>query len=798
MTTLARAAKAAPPVDLDATAVAWFFDFDGTLAEIVDDPTEARPYPEVARCLGILQVAAAGAVAVVSGREIATLDELMHPLHLPAAGIHGLQRRSADGTVHETDADTRLLGSLVDKLADFARERPGVTVETKAASAALHYRRRPDMENACLALAEEIAAREPKLHLVRGKMVAELKQGHRTKADAIRDFMNEPPFRGRRPVFVGDDVTDEDGFVALGEWGGISVKIGPGETKAGYRLADTRAFRAWLARICTGLEAAAAATEPDRRVSAARAEGTDEAASRSVDEPRSHARDDGSNSGQGRQPTSTAVRGRRVAPETRPVSDREHMQPSVGPGMSRLVVVSNRVADLRKTTQSGGLAVGIADALKERGGVWFGWNGEIAELAREQPAVEEIGRVKTISVPLSSRDYREYYIGYANSVLWPLCHYRLDLVDYKGTYFQGYRRVNRRFAALLRPYLEPEDTIWVHDYHLIPLAGFLRALGCRQRIGFFLHIPFPPPDFLAASPNHAELVNALLQYDVIGFQSSTDVGNLRHYLEEHDRAEVLDDNRIRVGDRLLMTDRFPIGIDVAGFAEMAAHPPEDVAFDVMRRDVLKRKQIIGVDRLDYSKGLPERMQAFGRLLEEHPELERAVTYLQIAPPTREEVSAYSDIRQQLEGLAGSVNGRFADFNWTPIRYIHRSVPRDKLAALFRSSQVGLVTPLRDGMNLVAKEYVAAQHPADPGVLILSQFAGAAEELHEALIVNPYDVDEVARRLFQALNMPLAERERRHAALFENISRNDAGAWLAGYLAALEGRPEASQPAHTGR
>ena len=173
---------------------------------------------------------------------------------------------------------------------------------------------------------------------------------------------------------------------------------------------------------------------------------------------------------------------------------------------------------------------------------------------------------------------------------------------------------------MLKPYLKPDDTIWVHDYHLIPLANFLRAQGCRQRIGFFMHIPFPPPDFLAASPNHAELVDALLQYDVIGFQTSTDVGNLRHYVEEHDLAEVLDDNTFRVKGRTVVVARFPIGIDVSGFAEMASHAPEDVAFDIMRRDVLKRKQIIGVDRLDYSKGLPERMQAFGRLLEEHPEL----------------------------------------------------------------------------------------------------------------------------------------------------------------------------------
>src|SRR5690606_8214303 len=234
----------------------------------------------------------------------------------------------------------------------------------------------------------------------------------------------------------------------------------------------------------------------------------------------------------------------------------------------------------------------------------------------------------------------------------------------------------------------------------------------------------------------------------------------------------------------VVVDRFPIGIDTAGFAAMARQADEAVQIDLMRRKILGRKQMIGVDRLDYSKGLPERMRAFGRLLEQHPELEKAVTFLQIAPPTREEVDAYSDIRQELEALAGAINGRFADFNWTPLRYIHRMVPREKLAPLYRGSQVGFVTPLRDGMNLVAKEYVAAQDPEDPGVLILSKFAGAAEEMRQALIVNPYDTHQMARQLYRALTMPLKERQRRHTSLMKSIMRNDAKAWLSGFMAKL--------------
>lgn len=452
--------------------------------------------------------------------------------------------------------------------------------------------------------------------------------------------------------------------------------------------------------------------------------------------------------------------------------------------MSRLVIVSNRVADLRATTQTGGLAVGLADAVKERGGVWFGWNGESDGITGGDPAVETIGKVKRVAAPLSPADVSDYYFGYANSVLWPLFHYRLDLVDYRPAFFAAYSRVNETFARQLVPFLKAGDLVWSHDYHLIPLAGQLRRLGCRQRIGFFLHIPFPPPDLLHAAPNHAELVDALLDHDVVGFQTHTDAANFKLYLREHTPAVQVAQNRFRVGERDVTVDRFPIGIDAAGFAAMAGDADEEVRIDLMRRQVLGRRQIIGVDRLDYSKGLPERMKAFGRLLERHPELEKTVTFLQIAPPTREEVDAYGDIRMELEMLAGAINGRFSDFNWTPLRYIHRPVSRRKLAPLFRGSQVGLVTPLRDGMNLVAKEYVAAQNPDDPGVLVLSQFGGAAEEMRQALIVNPYDIDDMARRLHRALTMPLKERRRRHAALLEHVVRHDARAWLATFLAAL--------------
>lgn len=453
--------------------------------------------------------------------------------------------------------------------------------------------------------------------------------------------------------------------------------------------------------------------------------------------------------------------------------------------MGRLVIVSNRVADLRANVQSGGLAVGLADALREKGGIWFGWNGEPDGITGGKAEVETIGKVLRIAVPLSSEDNTNYYLGYANSVLWPMFHYRLDLVDYRPEFSESYWRVNGTFARQLLDFLQPEDLIWVHDYHLIPLASALRRLGRQNRIGFFLHIPFPPNDLFSASPEHARLAEAFLDYDLVGFQTRADAGNLKLYLAETASAVQICHNRFRVGERSLVIDTYPIGIDASTFHSMAKKIDEQVAIDLMRREVLGRKQIIGVDRLDYSKGLPERFKAFEKLLELYPEHSMAVSYLQIASPTREEVEAYADIRTELETLSGAINGRFAEFNWTPLRYINRPVSRRTLAPLFRGSHVGFVTPLRDGMNLVAKEYVAAQDPENPGVLVLSQFAGAAEEMSEALIVNPYDIDNMAMQLHKALTMPLDERKARHTALCEQVSTHDANAWRDAFLGTLK-------------
>ncbi len=442
--------------------------------------------------------------------------------------------------------------------------------------------------------------------------------------------------------------------------------------------------------------------------------------------------------------------------------------------MSRLVVVSNRVLDRRQAAQAGGVAVALASIAKSRPTLWFGWSGDIKP-PEETSKVARDGRVATI--PLSPDEYDRFYLGYANSVLWPVFHNRLDLAQFEAGHFDLYVEVNRRFAKLLQPMLQPDDIIWVHDYHLIPLAAELRALGVANRIGFYLHIPFPPWQTFMAIPEHEALARGLAAYDLIGLQTKSDVSNLIDYMANGVYGSIVSDGRIRLFDRLVTVASFPIGINTADFA----NAKRDASL-VQGRGV---RRIIGVDRLDYTKGLPQKFKAFGRFLDKYPQYRGQVVLTQIAPPTREDLEAYLDIRRQLESLAGSINGRFGELNWVPIHYIHRSTPRRRLIGIYRSSRIALVTPLRDGMNLVAKEYVAAQDAEDPGVLILSRFAGAAEELGDALISNPYNIEATADVIRTALEMSLSERRARHAALMAVIEKYDIAHWAQTFLATLD-------------
>ena len=461
--------------------------------------------------------------------------------------------------------------------------------------------------------------------------------------------------------------------------------------------------------------------------------------------------------------------------------------------MGRLVVVSNRVADPRKTA-AGGLAVALAEVLNNSGGLWFGWSGKLVEApSGTETAVHEhqAGPVKLVTMDLTREDYQSFYVGYANGVLWPVFHYRLDLADFEAGYIGGYRHVNQLFARTLLPMLQPDDVIWVHDYHLIPFAAELRALGCTQRIGFFLHIPLPPPLILAAIPGHDWLMKGLCAYDLVGFQSHADLEHFERYIEAEAHAQNLGEGRWRVFNRTLLAGAFPIGIDVQEFTELSNAPEARDMHERMKREYSRRKLLVGVDRLDYSKGLPQRMRAFRELLARYPETRQSATLIQIASPSREDVSAYTDILHELESLCGSINGNYGELDWMPVRYMHRTVARARLPGLYRASRVALVTPLRDGMNLVAKEFIAAQDPEDPGVLVLSRFAGAAEQLKEALLVNPYDTEGTAAAILLALQMPLEERKQRHAALLATIRRTDVHWWCDTILHLL-GQTEAEE------
>lgn len=454
--------------------------------------------------------------------------------------------------------------------------------------------------------------------------------------------------------------------------------------------------------------------------------------------------------------------------------------------VSRLVVVSNRVAPAKdKAATAGGLAVALRSALKASGGAWFGWSGQVVDKTPDHPTIAEHDGVTYATLDLSHDHYESYYNGFANRSLWPLFHYRIDLTTYTRQFYSGYLNVNNLFARHLISLLRPDDVVWVHDYHLIPLGQALRRLGCRNQIGFFLHIPMPITEVLTTLPNHRELIEDLCSYDLVGFQTRRDLRAFADYLFHEVESEVLGDGMLRAFGRVLRAQAFPIGIDTEGFVKLARSPMALRQFLRMSENMRDRALLVGVDRLDYTKGLNERCRAFGRLMDDHPEYHRKVVMMQIAPPSRSDVPEYQDIRRDLEETTGSINGQFADIDWVPIRYINRAYTQASLAGIYRASRVALVTPLRDGMNLVAKEYIASQNAQDPGVLVLSRFAGAADQMQEALIVNPYDVQGVADAMHRGLTMPLAERQERWGALMTKLRTNDIVAWRNTFMSSLQ-------------
>jgi trehalose 6-phosphate synthase len=447
-----------------------------------------------------------------------------------------------------------------------------------------------------------------------------------------------------------------------------------------------------------------------------------------------------------------------------------------------LVIVSNRVGIPDGKARAGGLEVAIRSALEQMECLWFGWSGKIGPHAEAQTLTRK--NVTYTTVDLEQADFDEFYNGFANSVLWPVLHYRLDLIEFTRRDQSGYFRVNEYFARQLAPLLRPDDVIWVHDYHFIPLAQALSDLGCRNRIGFFLHIPFPPPELIAALPNHERLLTQLSHYDLVGFQTERDAVNFASYFESERGALHSHPGTIVVDGREVAYGAFPVGIDVADFSQLAQKAAESDFVKEVTDSLGGRSMIIGVDRLDYSKGLPMRFDAYEMFLKNFPDWRQKITYLQITPRSRADIANYADIGRQIGQSVARINGTYGEVTWTPLRYVNRAHNRRQLAGLLKMSRIALVTPLRDGMNLVAKEFVAAQDPDDPGVLVLSRFAGAAHELRDAVLVNPYDTEGFAAAIDRALSMPLDERRGRHRALYKAVCASDSEGWAGKFLSRL--------------
>ena len=452
-----------------------------------------------------------------------------------------------------------------------------------------------------------------------------------------------------------------------------------------------------------------------------------------------------------------------------------------------LIVVSNRVSRGKvNEPMTGGLAAALLPVVEKSGAIWVGSSGRVRDGSQKEPfaEIEALGAGALATLDLPAAHYGGYYEGFANSALWPALHSRTDLIRVSPDDYASYREVNAFMARALLRFEKPDSVFWIQDYHFLALGAELRDLGVTQPIGFFLHTPWPARGIIGCVPHHRELVEAMLAYDLIGFQTEEDCENflacvrLDLDLAVHDGVVISSHGKTRAAV-------FPIGIDPENFARQAAKAVTHPDVSRLRRSLNGEKLAIGVDRLDYSKGLVNRVKAFDRMWTLQPSLVRTVSLLQIATPSRGTIEAYGKLQSEVAGLVSDVNGRHGEADWTPIRYLNKGYSQAVLAGLYRTAQVGVVTPLQDGMNLVAKEYVAAQNAADPGVLVLSKFAGAANELDAALLVNPHDIDGMARTIATALSMPLTERRMRWEAMMAKLRGGTIRRWFADFVDALQ-------------
>lgn len=478
-------------------------------------------------------------------------------------------------------------------------------------------------------------------------------------------------------------------------------------------------------------------------------------------------------------------------------------------GVNRLVVVSNRLPVVVKkddagaytlTSGSGGLITALAPVLRHRGGLWIGWPGcgAAADVAPLLAGATRDTGYTLVPVYLEPIDVEEYYDGFSNQVLWPVCHDLSSKIAFLPRYWQGYRRVNRRFAEVVAARTGAKDFVWVHDYHLLLLASCLRELEVGRRTGFFLHVPFPPLDLFLKLPWRSDLLRGLLEYDLIGVQTVRDRRNLVSCVRALVRDSTVSYERgmSRVtlpGGREVRIGSFPISIDFAEFAHAAASPEVSKGAWLLHEKFPGQELILGLDRLDYSKGILQRLDAFELALERHDELHGRVTLIAVVVPSRSNLPEYDLLKREIERRVGEVNGRFGQPGWVPIQYAFRSLTRGELLAYYRTCEIALLTPLKDGMNLVAKEFCAASLEEN-AVVILSEFAGAASQMQRgALLVNPFDVEQVADAIHTAAFMPATERRRRMRLLRRELARQDIYWWVDAFLGAAIGGRLASFP-----
>ena len=458
----------------------------------------------------------------------------------------------------------------------------------------------------------------------------------------------------------------------------------------------------------------------------------------------------------------------------------------------RLIIVSNRLPVTVRTEHGqpvvqmsvGGLATGLRAPHERSGGLWIGWPGDLSGLdpAGRTYVFRRLEELRTVPLELDQRELDGFYDHISNAVLWPTFHDRIDRLPLRVEGWDVYEAVNARYADAVAEQYQPDDVVWVHDYHLMRVPALLRDRIPNARIGFFLHIPFPNPEIYFTLPTRDWLVEGMMGADLVGFHTRRFQGHFRAALRRLFGLEMDAAGYVRWGGRRVRLGVFPIGVDTADLAARAASPEVDAVVSELATTPGQRL-LVGIDRLDYSKGIPRRFLAVERLLASHPEWREQIRFVQVAVPSRGGVAAYREFRNEVEALVGRINGRFGTPTWTPIHYMHRGVSTDVVLGLCRAADVMLVTPLRDGMNLVAKEF-AASRIDDDGVLVLSEFAGAADELTDALLVNPYDIDGTAEAIHTALTMDPAERRRRMRALREQVSANDVHRWVSNFLETL--------------